>query len=390
MFRHGARSPIAVDKDNNTPYGNNWSNHGELTPAGHRMHFLLGLRNRQIYKGFQTKTKVDGSVYVRSSDYNRTIESVQSQLQGLFPAGTAELIGNERTRELAHPFIDDPRGANWENENKFLNMRSIVQRVDTFPVHLFSATDPYFSFFYNPFICKKLAPLIAENNQKDEIKSFLAKLKEQHGQGLMKLLKKENTDFLDNYMYVFGLMDTFISDEYDGRDLSKLTEAGIDIQAFNATAWEFSEVDILTHYNGDNDGFFARWTTSMLWPEVIKWMENRIAADKAGNGNVYHGYNLPRMGIFSTHDVTVGSGLTVLNRAFGFKKYYTPFACDIFFELHTPEGKQLTDLTASDYTVQVKYQSLLLGTVAFPEFKEKLQAQFYSREELKEQCGFAQ
>ena len=109
MFRHGARQPTAIHGGIDE-FGELWDGPGELTAAGKRMHFLLGLRNRQVYKDFTTFSRLEGSVYVRSTDYNRTIESVESQMQGFFPPGTGEKIANLKTRALAHPFIDDPKG----------------------------------------------------------------------------------------------------------------------------------------------------------------------------------------------------------------------------------------------------------------------------------------
>jgi hypothetical protein len=379
MFRHGARSPTALDKNKNDAFGENWPNPGELTEVGKRMHFLLGARNRQVYKDFTTKSKIDGSVYIRSTDYNRTMESVQSQMQGFFPPGTASPIKNIRARALAHPFIDDPNKSGWKSADKMLKMNSIIQRVETFPVHLFEEPNHLYSFFYNPNICKIYPKMGAENRAQPMFKSFFDKLKKNFGPQLMKMTGKNNTDFLDNYWYVFGLMDSFISDVYDGRPLESALKAGINLKSFNQTAFEFAELDILHNWSGDKDGFFARWTTSMLWPEVISWMERRIAADTAGEG--YTGYKTPRFAVFSTHDVTVGSGLTMLNMAFGFKKYYTPFASDIFFELHRSEVDK-------KYTVHVKYQSLTLGLVPFDEFKTKLEALFYTHEQIAEKCGF--
>ena len=343
------------------------------------MHFLLGLRNRQVYKDFADKHKLDGSVYVRASDYNRTIESAMSQLQGFFPPGSAELIKNKKTRESAHPFIDDPSETNWTKYNKFIGMRSNQNRVEVEPIHLFNKENQFNQFFYHPYVCKPYPGMSNENIKSKVIQDFITNFKTKYGERMAKMTGRNNTEFLNNYWYLFGMFDSFISDMYDGRDLKKPIQFGIDLQDFNRTAFEFAQNDILTQFNGDKDAFFARWTVSILWPEVINWMENRIAADKAGNTG-YKGYPLPKFAFFSTHDVTVGSGLTVLHRAFGFPLYYTPFASDIFFELHSNKS--------GVYTVQIKYQSLTLGVVPFPEFKEKLEAQFMTREEIAKTCGF--
>ena len=51
LFRHGARAPMSFyDKEKYIDYVfNEWDNPGELTGIGQRMHFLLGLYNRQKY-----------------------------------------------------------------------------------------------------------------------------------------------------------------------------------------------------------------------------------------------------------------------------------------------------------------------------------------------------
>jgi hypothetical protein len=379
MFRHGARQPTAIDKETYIDeFGEKWTAPGELTAAGIRMQFLLGLRNRQVYKRFMDKTKIDGSVYIRSSDFNRTIESVQAQMQGFYPAGTGALINNEKTMKLAHPFIDPPKGG-WEKVDKKLGRKTTQKRVEVAPIHLWTRDSPFNQIFFNPYYCKPMYGMHKENVAGPIISNFMTKFKEEYGDIMTKMTGKPK-EVLDNYWYLFGMFDSFISDIYDGRDMKKAIENGIDLQKFNRTAFEFAQNDILNQFNGDKEEFFARWSMSVLWPEVIQWMENRIAADKAGEEDNYSQYKLPKFAFFSTHDVTVGSGLIVLNRAFGFKKYYTPFASDIFFELHRNKN--------GEYKVHVKYQSLTLGVVPFAEFKEKLEKQFMTLEEISEKCGF--
>jgi len=378
MFRHGARQPTAI-KGGIDEFGEKWDAPGELTAAGKRMHFLLGLRNRQVYRHFATNSRLEGSVYVRSSDYNRTIESVESQMQGFFPPGTGELIKNLKTRKFAHPFIDDPTGKNWNGFNKWLGMRTMKGRTETVPVHLFNKANQFNQFFYHPYDCKPYPGMSKSNIAEPVIQNFIKNFKAKYGETMMKMTGRTNTDFLNSYWYLFGMFDSFISDMYDGRAMKKAIEHKIDLQDFNRTAFEFAQNDILTQFNGDKDAFFARWTASILWPEVINWMENRIKADKAGDYS-YKGYPTPRFAFFSTHDVTVGSGLTVLHRAFGTPLYYTPFASDIFFELHSAKN--------GTFYVYIKYQSLTMKVVPFDEFKEKLEKQFMTRDEIMNICGF--
>ena len=89
-FRHGARAPQKFyNKEKYLDYTlEYWKTPGELTPAGQRMHYLLGIRNRIRYidDGKFLKDKFDPhEILIYSSCINRTIVSAASQLQGLYP-----------------------------------------------------------------------------------------------------------------------------------------------------------------------------------------------------------------------------------------------------------------------------------------------------------------
>jgi hypothetical protein len=372
MFRHGARSPVALDSDKNDAFGENWPNPGELTPVGMRMHYMLGLRNRDNYGDFIPKTW-NTSIFIRSSDYNRTMQSVQSQLQGFFEAGYGKkLTPFQKKTAFA---INNYNGKLAGYEKKAGDF-AIKGGIQVFPVHLFNRDSYLFQFFYHPTTCKPYEAMLIKNRQGPKITGFFNKYVDQYGEQLYKLVGKTKEEIKSDYMLTFSMMDSYISDLQDGRELKKANEAGINSTAYNKTAYEFSEIDIMNNWNGDEKGFFARWTCSALFPEVLAWMDNRIAADKAGNKN-YSGYKLPKMGIFSTHDVTVGSALTCLNIAFGSRKYYTPYACDLFWELHNNDN---------EWTVQIKYNGHNLLNIAYEEFKEKLSSILMPHEQIKHIC----
>ena len=85
-FRHGARQQN--ERNKNDPYGENWDLPMELTGVGKRMHYILGLRNRVKYieqKNFLSEKYDVKELEVYTSFKNRTIMSVLSHLQGLYP-----------------------------------------------------------------------------------------------------------------------------------------------------------------------------------------------------------------------------------------------------------------------------------------------------------------
>lgn len=94
ITRHGDRAPFANIKNANYDWGTSLS---ELTPIGMNQEYNLG---RQLRKRYVEQFKLlpknyqNQSIYVLSSHTNRTVESAQSLLMGLYPPGTGPVLGN--------------------------------------------------------------------------------------------------------------------------------------------------------------------------------------------------------------------------------------------------------------------------------------------------------
>lgn len=82
LFRHGARYPIFLNSDDFTSEPSIANNVGELTTQGKNMHYMLGKILykkywKALFQGTEAEYKVDHKlIYVKSTNVNRTIESV--------------------------------------------------------------------------------------------------------------------------------------------------------------------------------------------------------------------------------------------------------------------------------------------------------------------------
>lgn len=100
IIRHGDRTPIIGLP--NVDY--QWAQGlGQLTAEGMEQEYKLGIEFRKLYVD-QTHLLPEnyqaGTMYVRSTDYDRTLMSAQSLLMGLYPPGTGP-----RTSENASPAL---------------------------------------------------------------------------------------------------------------------------------------------------------------------------------------------------------------------------------------------------------------------------------------------
>ncbi|CAD5222452.1 unnamed protein product [Bursaphelenchus xylophilus] len=93
VWRHGDRTPstlIPTDINNGIE---TWPDGlGELTVKGEAQQYQLGKLLRERYDGFLDKKYSPFQIYIRSSDYNRTLASAQANLIGLFPPEDQELF----------------------------------------------------------------------------------------------------------------------------------------------------------------------------------------------------------------------------------------------------------------------------------------------------------
>ena len=107
IIRHGDRAPVLdIPKSPiNFPVSI-----GELTALGMNQEYNLGKNLRELYVNHYKllpEIYTSNSIYVRSSDYNRTLMSAQALLFGLYPLGTGPVLSDEN-KQPALPNLYQP------------------------------------------------------------------------------------------------------------------------------------------------------------------------------------------------------------------------------------------------------------------------------------------
>lgn len=92
LFRHGARREFEKFQHEPGNYPGPNTGIGDLSNQGYRAHYLLGKAIRNKYADFLPTIYSPNVFQIYSSNYNRTMESAHSQLQGIFGLGNGEKL----------------------------------------------------------------------------------------------------------------------------------------------------------------------------------------------------------------------------------------------------------------------------------------------------------
>jgi acid phosphatase len=384
MFRHGARGPwTGVDANNNDIFGEYWSSPGELTGVGMRQHYLLGHRNRIRYQGYLSSSYSGNEIYVVSTDYNRTIMSAYSQLQGLYPNGTGPILTQSQI-SIALPPVNN---TDFLPEQEKLASNALPNQMQVLPIHIFDLNAHRTSLF-DKKNCPGVIPYYDKNMQSSVFTDALNKFNSTWGEKLSIAFNISDPKHFTKYDDVYSICDTFISDYTEGKNLTKLTNVGIDLEAFNKTAFEFMYVDIINLGFSDEKSIVPKVAMSPIGFDVINWMDKRVDYDSKNIG--YLGYGSNKLVMYSAHDTTMAAMQVYLKSIFNQTElYYTPFASSIFFELYRREKTDnSTTYGADDYYVTVIYNDIQLLNMTYNDFSTKIKKDSFSDEYISDFCGF--
>ena len=394
-FRHGARAPMDIKNDYTDLLGEKWTNPGELTGMGQRMHYLLGLRNRMRYieKEKFLSEKFDAhEILIYSSNLNRTMLSASSQLQGLYPQSSKKgEILTEAQEKAAVPQVDvDCDEIN--NEIKALNKSALPYYMTLAPVRMVNDNDKKMNV-YDLKDCTEERDQVKKENRETipEALNFTQEFNEKYGKTLKEYMKTQKDEY--NLLDINEFCDAFLSSYTDQRELSNFKKTGIDFEEMNDYCYEYFRICYLYQYHGDKEKKLAHIDSSKLMTELMFHMKRRLDADMTveDEDENYKDYSYPKWLMISGHDSTTSADEIFMLNALGLnisELYIFPkYAAQLALEVRTNKEPTKAKSYADYYVIGYFNDEQLFNTTA-DNFIEKIEGEIWSQDEIDEFCGF--
>jgi len=386
IHRHGARAPYRGVVNNTDVYHENWTEIEELTEVGKRMLYLLGVKTRKRYV---EKYKLlneqynPQEIYIRSTDVNRTIESIESLLQGLYPTGTGPTINKKIENDHNRVFPPNKKYYNeFEKIIETYNLNdgsALPYKMSIEPIHLFYKPKHEFQL-YDTDLCigHKQKYLEQQNNQK--IRDLADELNNHFDRLFFDLEGTNNKSFLYDYWTIYKYMDGFVCDDTDSRKFEYLfknyenfNEDKLDLLRNYSKEYLWLDYSYVNYPEGyDNISIVAN---SYTMHSIINWMEKSI------NGYEKNNSNYIKYVIYSAHDASIGALEHFMKYAFNTEVEYSSFAESRYFELYIDEN--------NEYRVRyLKGENSIKKDLTYNEFKSIINDKTWDDNKVADFCQF--
>jgi acid phosphatase len=330
ITRHGDRSPTG-----NFPKLHQWEILGELTGEGMDQLYRLGSKIRKKYiqeMGFIPSNYTADTIYVRSTDKDRTLMSAQSFIYGLYPLGTGP------ASSIFKMDGDKPRPYNFQ----------------PVPIHTENSKTDLLLYAYKN--CPPLDELLKERKQTNEWKT--------------KEIETESfRDILAQQIGVKELPLSKIPGVYHSLK-AEMVHKRIDLIEFGITDDDFNRIEKIKNWVLARK-YYTRRTgqigAGILLSSIIQQME--MPSEENSDRFIY----------YSGHDGT----LLALFSAMGFlpENIDVPhYSSYLIFELHEYNGTSFVHLEFNGKTMSG------FNNISLSEFKSEMKPGFFTELEYKSYC----
>ena len=390
LFRHGARAPGEyLNESLHLDYIlEKRGNLGELNPTGRRMHYALGLRNREIYikkKHFLSEKFDPHEILVYSTNINRTLESAACHLQGLYPFNTGEELTEQQKSKSSPPVR---LSSKVKSELDKIKNNALPSKMSLVPIRMINDNERKINVLVGCY--KKVVEIIKNNSKNYEniIVNTYKKFYETYGPTLNKIYGKETVIKED---FISSFCDAFIAGAAENKKMEIFNE--INKEELLNTCFELNSIMFKYIMAGDKENVVATLEVSELLREFIHYMKQRVDAD-INNEDIqknFGDYSKPKMIMISAHDTTLSLWEMFFIKVFlnnNVTKYILPkFSAQLTLEVVTDNNTDSSkNKNYNNYTINCYFNDDLFFSRKVDEFINLVENNIYDDNKMNEYC----
>ncbi|CAF2564653.1 unnamed protein product [Rotaria sp. Silwood2] len=328
LFRHGERAPTMLYPSDSNDISF-WSNGlGSLTIRGKFQHILLGQYFRERYSTLLNSTYVASEIFVRSSDYDRTLMSAYLTLLGLYPSSKINI-------SIDHFITTNtwPENLPWQP----IPVHTIPKSMD----HLLGVSD-----------CAYYKTLVEQMKKSERIQNINNQFRD-----LFQYLEKNAKQSVSNLFDAWAVSDTVLIEDTYNIAPSWATPAVLRQlqQISDISAYHLMFMPEINRLRGGSCYYkqilmiiLIKYIFSLTGPLLRDILENieDLILNKTQE---------PKAKIYSGHETTIAAILSFLDINY---PHQPPLASALFFDLYRQDNHS--------YGIQLEYLNTTNGRISHP------------------------
>ena len=384
IYKHGAISPkITQETEIKDIFGEKWEDKDELTSVGLRQEFLIGYINKLRYiknNNFIKEQFDPREVLFYSLNSNKSILSSYALSQGFFPSGTGLTLNQKQILNAVPPI----ESRLYEGGSDGLENFALPKQISIVPTQIIYENDFIISST-NENLCEGIKKT---KNKKDFWSKEMLENKniiiQRYSESINKEIKeKDKNNLFNDYDKIKDILNTILSEYYDGRNIEKFKNKGNVTELINDI-----KKYLLSDYQNKNNKEIVIHSIAPFMRWIIELINIRIKKDKEGK-EMELDYNLPKLILISSDDSIFKPLEFIMNICFNISIDYSDFGSYLNFELkkvnETSSGSNIKD---EDYAIEYYFNGINKKKISFPEFKKKIEESIKSDNDVKKFCNF--
>ena len=370
---------MKIDKQGYDFLGTKWNNVGELTPLGMRQLYLTGIKHRERYKNFLSEEYNNKEILIYSTKMNRTIQSANCYLSGLFSNIKPPKIKKDQELKAFPPGLITEK---MKEISKNLNNFAIPEGIQTIPVKNFDKHEHFFLLHDLSYVseCVTIDEIQDKHIKSNKTIRLINEFENKFGDKIKNFFHENNKEFIFNFYYINSFCDHLLSNILELSDLSNLKKYIYDIEELNNYCKIISQYNLEEIECGNKEVVFMSLSPTMR--QLILWMDNRIKLNKEGKDD-FSLNGSPKYTIWSAHDSSLAANEMFFKYVFGTKFINPIVGSSIIIELHQNDSS-----INNTYYIQYYVNDELLLESKYKAFKMKILKYLWTENEINKFCKF--